>query len=67
MKIISWWTIIAILIGVAIVSGLFFGLVGDLLGLSSSMKSGGMAGSVGIVAAILITRRRAAINDQNNR
>jgi hypothetical protein len=63
MKILSWWTIIVILVGVAIVSGLLFGLLGDLLGLSTTMKSGGMAGAVGITAAILIARRQAAIKN----
>ena len=56
-----------ILIGVAVVSGLLFGLLGDLLGLSPSMKSGGIGVSVGIVATFLIVRRRVAINEQNNR
>jgi hypothetical protein len=44
-----------------------FGLLGDLLGLSPSMKSVGIAASVGITAAVLIARRRAAINEQKNR
>ncbi len=66
MKILSWWTIILILVGVALVSGLLFGLLGDLLGLSQSMKSGGIGVSVGVVAAFLIVRR-TAINKQANR
>ncbi len=67
MKTLGWWMIVLILVGVAVVSGLLFGLPGDLLGLSPSMKSGGMAVSVGIAAAILIARRWAAINEQKNR
>lgn len=66
MKILSWWMIILILVGVALVSGLLFGLLGDLLGLSPSMKSGGMAACVGVAAAFLITRRRVAVNEQKN-
>lgn len=64
VKILSWWTIILVLIGVALLSGLFFGLLGELLGLSTSMKGGGIGAAVGIVAASLIARRRAAINGQ---
>ena len=59
MKILSWWMIILILVGVALVTGLLFGLLGDLLGLSPSMKSGGIGVSVGVVAAFLIARRTA--------
>lgn len=60
MKIYSWWSIILILVGVALVSGLLFGLLGDLLNLSPGMKSGGIGVSTGIVAAFLIARRRAS-------
>ena len=67
MKVLQWWMIMLILVAVALVSGLLFGLVGDLLGLSPSMKSGGIGISVGIVAAFLIVRRRAAITEQDNR
>lgn len=67
MKILQWWMIILVLVVVAAVSGLLFGLLGDLLGLSPGMKSSGIGISVGIVAAFLIVRRRAAINEQNNR
>ncbi len=67
MKILSWWMIIAILVGVAVVSGLSFGLLGDLLGLSPSMRGGGVGVSVGIAAAVLVARRRAAIYEQKNR
>ena len=55
-----------ILVGVALVTGLLFGLLGDLLGLSPSMKSGGIGVSVGVVAAFLIARR-TAINKPDNR
>jgi hypothetical protein len=66
MKMLGWWTIIAILTGIALVSGLLFGLLGDLLGLSSGMKSGGIGVIVGVAAAFLIVRRHAAINGKNN-
>ena len=65
MKMLGWWKIILILVGVAVVSGLLLGVLGDLLGLPQNMRSGGIGISVGIVAAFLIARRRAAFNDQN--
>ena len=60
MQTFSWWKTIAILLGVALVSGLLFGFLGDLLGLSPGMKSGGIGVSVGVAAAFLIARRRSA-------
>lgn len=66
MRILSWWMIIAILLGVALVSGLLLGLLGDWLGLSPSLRTVGMGVIVGLAAAVLITRRRAAINEQKN-
>ena len=65
MKMLGWWKIILILVGVAVVSGLLLGVLGDLLGLPQSMRSGGIGVTVGIVAAFLITRRRAGFNGQD--
>lgn len=59
MKNLSWLKIILILVGVALISGLLFGLLGDLLGLSPAMKSGGIGVCVGAVAAFLIVRRNS--------
>lgn len=67
MKIVEWWKIIAILIGVAIAGGLLLGLIGELFGLSPSIRTGGIGVSVGIAAAFLIARRRAAIDKHKNR
>lgn len=49
MKILSWWMIILVLVGVALLSGLLLGLLGDLLGLSPSLRTGGLGASVGRV------------------
>ena len=62
----SWWMVIAISFGVGVASGLFFGLLGDSLGLSPSLRTGGVGVSAGVAAAVLMARRRAAINTQNN-
>lgn len=66
-KVLGWGTIIAILVGVAVVTGLLLGLSSGLLGLSPSMTGGGVGASVGVVGALLVARRRAAIAQQNNR
>ena len=62
----SWWMVIAISFGVGVASGLFFGLLGDWLGLSPSLRTVGVGVSVGIAAAVLTARRRAAINTQRD-
>jgi dipeptide/tripeptide permease len=67
MKILEWWMIIAILIGVAIAGGLLFGLMGELFGLSSGMRISGIGVIVGIAAAFLIARRRVANIEHKNR
>lgn len=67
MKKLQWSMITLVLVVVGLVSGLLFGVLGDLLGLSPSMKSGGIGISVGAVASFLIIQRRAAITEQNNR
>ena len=46
---------------------MLFGLMGELFGLSESMKTAGIGVNVGIVAAFLIARRRAAIDENKNR
>jgi hypothetical protein len=66
-KVLGWGTIIAILVGVALVTGLLLGLMRSTLGLSTSMTGGGIGASVGVVGAILVARRQAAIARQNNR
>ena len=66
-KALGWGTIIAILVGVAVVTGLLLGLMSEALGLSSRMTGGGIGASVGVVGALLIARRRAAMAQQNKR
>ena len=60
-KILSWWAIIAIMAGVGVAVGMLLGIVGQLFGLSTSMTGGGVGVSVGVVGAILIGRRRNAL------
>ena len=63
-KVLSWWAIIAILIGVGFAVGLLLGLMGQMFGLSSRITGGGVGVGIGIVGASLIARRRAALAHQ---
>lgn len=65
-KVLGWGTIIAILVGVAVVTGLLLGLMNRLFGLSPGITGGGIGASVGVVGATLIARRRAAMKRQKN-
>lgn len=66
-KVLGWGTIIAILVGVAVVTGLLLGLMVELLGLSSRWTTGGLGATVGVVGAFLVARRRAALARAANR
>ena len=65
-KVLGWGAIIAILVGVAVVTGLLLGLTGKLLNLSSKWTTGGVGAAVGILAAGWIAHRRAALQRQKN-
>lgn len=56
---LSWGKIIAITAATAVVTGLVIGGLSALTGLNFKYASGGIGGATGIVAALLITRRRA--------
>jgi hypothetical protein len=59
-KIMGWGAIIGILVLVALATGLTLGLLGELLGNRLNL-SAGVGAATGIVGALLITRRRAAL------
>ena len=65
-KVFGWGAIIALMVGVGVVVGLVLGLMSQTLGLSTSATRGGVGASVGVVGAILIARRRAALERQKN-
>lgn len=65
-RVLSWVAIIAIMIGVGLAVGLLLGLFSQTLGLSTSYTGALIGGSIGVVGAILIARRRAALNLQKN-
>lgn len=58
-KLMPWWQIIAILAGVAVVTGMTLGLLREALGLSNGNATVAVGAAVGVVGAILIGRRRA--------
>ncbi len=60
MRLNSWWSIIVILIIVAVLSGLVLGLLGEWAGLSTTFRTGGVGIIIGVVGAILIRRRAAS-------
>ena len=60
----SWLKIIGILLVVALIGGLVFGLLGEMIGLSPSMKLGGVGALVGLTAAALLSRRNASTNQE---
>ncbi len=65
-KALGWGMIIAIMVGVAFAVGLLLGLLGELLGLPPGWRTGGIGAAVGITGAILIARRRAALDRQKS-
>ncbi|MDP1827313.1 MAG: hypothetical protein Q8L48_28825 [Archangium sp.] len=52
----SWGVIVAIMIGTGLVAGLTLGLLHETIGLN---PGAGVGATIGVVGAILITRRRA--------
>lgn len=65
-KVLGWGTIILTLVVVGVVTGLLLGLMSWLFGLSPRLMGGGVGAAVGVVGAMLIARRRAALARQNN-
>lgn len=58
---ISWLTIIFILAGVAIVTGMTVGALGYLIALPHWLPTAALGGVTGVVGAFLIARRSAQV------
>lgn len=56
----SWIGIILILLVTALAAGLVLGFIGDRFGLSSGSTTAGIGAMVGVIGAILISRKLAA-------
>lgn len=60
-KVIGWGRIILLMLATGLGLGAILGLIGGLLGLPPGVMSAGVGVSVGLVGALLIGRRRAAL------
>ncbi len=60
----SWGTILVITLAAGVVSGMTLGFFGEMLGLSGGARTTGVGAVTGIVAALLVTRRRLALEAQ---
>lgn len=58
-----WWQIIAILVGVAVVAGVAIGALGAAFDFATGWSGPAIGVTVGIVAALLVSRRRRAMED----
>jgi hypothetical protein len=64
-KALSLGMIIAITLATAVALGLVFGLIGGMLGLPSGITGGVVGALAGGIAAFLMSRRRAALDQQH--
>lgn len=60
MKLNSWGSIILVLLVVGLLSGLILGLLGEVFGLSTTVRTGGIGVIVGVVGAVLISRKASS-------
>ncbi len=57
--VMGWGTILAIMVATGLVTGLILGLLRDAVGMTGG--TAGVGASIGVVGALLIARRRAAL------
>lgn len=60
-KVMGWGTIIAIVAGTGVVVGLLLGAIGQALALPPGRMTAGVGAAMGVLGALLVTRRRAAL------
>lgn len=56
-----WWLIVLILIATGILVGVAIGLLGQAFDFATAWSPAGIGAAVGIVAVLLINRRRQAV------
>ena len=66
-KVMGWGTIILLMLATGIGLGLILGFIGAMLGLPPGVMTAGVGVSVGIVGALLFSRRRAALGQGSKR
>ena len=60
-KVMGWGTIIAIVAATGIVVGMLLGAIGQALALPPGRMTAGVGAAMGVLGALLVTRRRAAL------
>ena len=55
----TWTTIIAVMVGGGVITGLLLGGLGGSLGLTGGAATAGVGAAIGAVGGLLIARRRA--------
>ena len=63
-KVMGWGTIILLMLATGLGLGVILGFIGGLLGLPPGVLSAGVGVSVGLIGALLIGRRRTALDQQ---
>lgn len=58
----SWTLIVAICLVTGLVAGLTLGALGELVNLGGGARTAGVGVTIGLVAAVLVQRRRAALS-----
>jgi hypothetical protein len=60
-KALSWGSIIGIMMITGLAVGVLLGVLGELLDLGAGKLTGGVGAAMGVVGALLIGQRRAAL------
>jgi len=60
-KVMGWGTILGLMLATALVMGMLFGLVTSALNLPGHLGTVGVGAATGVVGAVLMARRRAAL------
>jgi len=66
-KVMSWWMIIAILVLTMCGVGVLLGALGQAFDVAPGRMTAGVGAAGGVVGALLVTRRRAALAQQGTR
>lgn len=60
-KVLGWGSIVGIMAITGLAVGVLLGVIGELLDLDGGTMTGGVGASMGVVGALLLGQRRAAI------
>ena len=65
-KPLSWWAIIGFMVGAGLAAGLIIGGLSTMMKLPRSVTTSGVGAVIGIVGALLITKRAAQLKEQED-